>query len=155
MLTKVDLVEQSITEMSDRIDEVVVLTEVRIEHEDDGAAELFETETSLERVTRYTNYFKTRVDLLELEFMKLNQSLVGIGVVSEEEIESILEKLALLEAEALNNAERLGYTERDLLEEEKELEYLERAVYESYQQINEFDGLLGDIKEYNDQRGCA
>ena len=155
MLTKVDLVEQSITEISEGIDKVVVLTEAHVEHEYDGVAELDETETALERVTRYTNYFKTRVDLLELEFMKLNQSLVGIGVVSEEEIESILEKLGLLEAEALNNAERLGYTERDLLEEEKELEYLERAVYESYQQITEFDGLLDDIKEYNDQRGCA
>lgn len=155
MLTKVDLVEQSITEISNRVDEVVVLTETRFKHEDDGALELDETETTLERVTRYTNYFKTRVELLELEFNKLNQSLVGIGVVSEEEIESIWEKLGLLEAEALNNAERLEYTERDLLEEEKELEHLERAVYESYQQITEFDGLLDDIKEYNDQRGCA
>ncbi|KAI6648078.1 hypothetical protein LOD99_11887 [Oopsacas minuta] len=154
MASKVDRLKQDLTDIETQIVEVESVSETLNQHEVEGEEELNETETTIDSVNRYIEYFRSRVELLEEEFQMLNQSLIGIGIVSEEEIDSILKKLGLLEAEALTNYERLDYTERDLLEEKRELEYLERAVYESYQQIGEFDSLLDDLKEYNDQHSC-
>ena len=154
MSDKVKSLQEDISTIESQLVEVEANTESLYQHETEGRGELDATESAIDSIVRYTEYFKSRVDLLEAEFLELNSSLGGIGVVSQEDVDAILLKISLLEAESDTNALRLVKTEESLVEEKEELEHLERAVYESYQQILEFDTLLDDLKEYNEIHGC-
>ena len=154
MSDKVKSLQEDISTIESQLVEVEANTESLYQHETEGRGELDATESAIDSIVRYTEYFKSRVDLLEAEFLELNSSLGGIGVVSQEDVDAILLKISLLEAESDTNALRLEKTEESLVEEKEELEHLERAVYESYQQILEFDTLLDDLKEYNEIHGC-
>ena len=154
MSEKVIKLQEDILAIESQLVEVEANTESLSQHETEGREELDTTESALDNIVRYTEYFKLRVDLLEAEFLELNSSLDGIGVVSQEDIDAILLKISLLETESDTNALRLEKTEKTLIEEKEELEHLERAVYESYQQIKEFDTLLDDLKEYGDIHTC-
>lgn len=140
-------IERKITEVENKSLELE-------KHELEGRNELQETESTLDNVVLYTEYIKKRVELLELEYLKLNRSLEGIDIVSEEEVESIIMRISELEASVESNQQGLEATERELREEKAELEDLERAVYESYSQVREFDTLVDDIKEYNVDNSC-
>ena len=154
MSEKVETMQEDITTIESQLVAVEANTDSLYQHETEGRGELDATESALDSILRYTEYFESRVDLLEAEFQELNSSLDGIGVVSQEDIDAILQKISLLETETDMNTLRLEKSEESLIEEKEELEHLERAIYESYQQITEFDSLLDDLKEYNEIHAC-